>query len=90
MVIIREPAITKVSPIFFFENFIIVNAYLGSSLGVSRLLGGNALCIYGAPSGLTNVPFSPPNLSINKPDCNVTTPWIVLFPISSWNPLSGG
>jgi hypothetical protein len=63
---------------------------LGSEAGVSRLLGGNALCMYGAPAGLTKLPYSLPNLSIRNPTGKVIVPSIGVEAVLGWKPLSGG
>jgi len=50
--------------------------YLVSSTGVFKFEGGKALWLYGAPSGLTKLPYSLPNRSNNHPTFNETLPLI--------------
>jgi hypothetical protein len=46
--------------------------------------------MYGAPAGLTKLPYSLPNLSIKKPTGKVIVPSIGALAILSWKPLTGG
>jgi hypothetical protein len=63
---------------------------VGLLAGVSRLLGGNARCIYGAPAGLTKLPYSLPNRSKRVPTGKVIMPWIGAPAVFNWKPELGG
>ena len=67
-----------------------IESYLGSVSGVSRLLGGNALCIYGVLAGLTKLPYSLSNLSIRNPTGNANVLSIGAAAVLSWNLLTRG
>jgi hypothetical protein len=86
MVIVRIPNSIHISACPDLGKY----TYTGLACGVSRLLGGSALCMYGAPLGLVYVPYSEPKRSIWKPTEKVMVPSIGELSVLSWNPAWGG